>query len=152
MNFFKRIWQSFMRGPVWVILFGLVFFGIGAGLTYRQFMIRQDAFEVPGEVIRLNESCDDEGCTYSPVVRFTTQDGRQVTYNSTFSSSPPAYDIGEQVTMFYQPDDPQRATIKGEGGVFRFIFAGVGGVIIVVGLAFFASNIKNSYLEENIPH
>jgi len=62
-----------MRGPVWVILFGLVFFGIGAGLTYRQFMIRQDALEVTGEVYKLNQSCDDDGCTYSPIVRFTTQ-------------------------------------------------------------------------------
>ena len=148
MNFFKRIWQSFMRGPVWVILFGLVFFGIGAGLTYRQFMIRQDALEVTGEVYKLNQSCDDDGCTYSPIVRFTTQDGKPVTYNSSFSSNPPAYDVGEQVIMYYQPDDPQRATIKGEGRVFSFIFAGVGGVVMIVGLAFFASNIKNSYLAE----
>ena len=148
MSFLKRVWKSFMGGPVWVILLGFVFFGIGAGLTYQQWMLRQEALEVPGEVIQLSESCDDEGCTYSPIVRFVTQAGQSITYSSKFSSSPPAYDVGEQVTIFYKPDNPQKATIKGEGGVFRFIFAGVGGGVIIFGMVLFFKNIHNSYLEQ----
>jgi hypothetical protein len=148
MKFINRIWTAFRQGPIFVIAFGLIFFGIGAGMTYQQWLLRQQALEVPGTVISLSESCDDDGCTYRPNVRFTTQSGQTEIYNSSFGSSPPAYKVGETVTIFYRPDNPQKATIKGEGAVLRFVFAGIGGGIIIFGLAFFANNIKNSYLEE----
>jgi hypothetical protein len=81
------------------------------------------------------------------VVRFKTQDGQSVSYESTFSSSPPAYDKGEIVQVFYSPENPEKAVIKGEGRVLRLIFTIVGGLIIIFGFSFFGSNIKNSYLE-----
>ena len=43
----------------------------------------------------------------------------------------------------------QLSNTRGEGAVLRFIFAGIGGGIIVFGLVFFANNIKNSYMEED---
>jgi hypothetical protein len=55
--------------------------------------------------------------------------------------------VGESVQVFYSPENPEKATIKGEGRVFRIIFMTVGGVIIIFGLFMFGSNIKNSYLE-----
>jgi len=148
MELIKRIKQAFLGGPIFVFFFGLVFFGIGAGMTYYQIIFRQDAMQAPGEVIGLSENCDDEGCAYSPVVLFTTQNGTTAYYHSTFSSSPPEYKVGERVTIFYKAENPEKAVISGEGGVFRFIFMGVGGVIIVASLLFFASNLKNSYINE----
>jgi len=133
---------------MFIIFLGLIFFSIGAGLTFQQYLLRQDALQAPGEVIALSESCDDDGCTYRPVVRFTTQNGRVETYNSQFGSSPPAYDVGEMVTIFYQPDNPQKAFIQGEGSVFRIIFSAIGAAIMLFGLAFFAYNLKQSYLAE----
>ena len=139
-----------MHGPIYIILFGLVFYGIGAGLAYRQRSMERQGVQVPGEVVSFVQSCDDDGCTYSPVVRFKTRDGQSVSYESTYSSSPPAYDLGESVQVFYSPENPEKAIIKGEGSVFRIIFMIVGGVIIVFGLSIFGSNIKNSYLEESV--
>ncbi len=66
MNFIKRVYKSFMAGPVYIIAFGLVFYGIGAGLTYKQSNYEREGLQAQGEVISLNESCDDEGCTYAP--------------------------------------------------------------------------------------
>lgn len=148
MDLFKRIKQAFLGGPVFLFFIGLIFFGIGAGLTYHQIIFRQDALQVPGEVISLSESCDDDGCAYSPVVRFTTLKGETAFYHSSFGSYPPEYDISESVSIMYKSDNPDKALIAGEGGVLRFIFMGVGGVIILAGLIFFASNLKNSYLAE----
>jgi hypothetical protein len=51
MKFINRIWTAFRQGPIFVIAFGLIFFGIGAGMTYQQWMLRQQALEVPGTVI-----------------------------------------------------------------------------------------------------
>jgi len=39
-----------MSGPIYVILFGLIFFGIGGGLTYRQYTFEQQAIPVQGKV------------------------------------------------------------------------------------------------------
>jgi len=135
-----------LRGPIYVILFGLIFFGIGAGLSYRQIIFRRTAVEVPGEVTGHAPSCDDEGCTYMSVVNFETLEGQSVSYTSTFSSSPPSHKVGEAVMVFYAPDNPQDALIRGEGIVFRIIFTIIGGVIILFGLVFFASNLKSSFL------
>ena len=148
MTFVKRIIQSFLRGPIFVILFGMVFFGIGGGLTYRQMVIQQNSIQVLGEVVAYSPSCDDEGCTYHSVVSYQTREGTPITYMSTFSSSPPAHEIGETVTVFYSPEDPEDALIKGEGIVFRIVFMVVGGVVILAGFIFFSSNIRHTLLSE----
>jgi hypothetical protein len=145
MSFIKRIYKAFMHGPIYIILFGMVFYGIGAGLTYRQRSIERQGIEVPGEVVSFVQSCDNDGCTYAPVVRFQTQDGRSVSYESTFSSSPPAYDKGEIVQIFYSPENPEKAVIKGEGRVLRLIFTIVGSVIIIFGLGTFGTNVRDSF-------
>lgn len=137
-----------MGGPVFLFFIGFIFFGIGAGLTYHQLIFRQDALQVPGIVISLSENCDDDGCAYSPVVRFMTLEGETAFYHSSFGSYPPQYDVGETVAIFYKSANPEKAIIAGEGSILRFIFMGVGGVIILAGLIFFAANLKNSYLIE----
>ena len=146
MSFIERIYKSFMDGLIYVILFGLVFYGIGAGLTYRQQSMERQGIEVQGEVVSFVQSCDDDGCTYTPVVRFQTKNGQSVSYESTYSSSPPAYDVGESVQVFYSPENSEKAAIKGEGRVLRIIFTIVGGLIIVFGLSVFGTNVRNSYL------
>jgi len=138
-----------MHGPIYVIIFGMIFFGIGGGLTYRQFVFKQQAAQVQGEVTGYTMgNCDEDGCSYKPVVSFEIQDGKSISYTSTYSSSPPAYDVGEAVTVFYSPENPENAIIDGEGKVFRIIFMSVGGVIIFFGLIFFTANIRHSFLTE----
>ena len=137
-----------MRGPVYLIIFGLIFFGIGGGLAYRQIAFERQGAQVQGEVIGLSQNCDDEGCSYSPVVRFNTQNEQTITFESTYSSSPPAYDVGEAVTVIHSYENPEKAIIKGGGLVFQIIFMIVGGVIILFGLLFFFFNVRDSFLTE----
>jgi len=131
-------------GPIYIILFGLVFFGIGAGLTYKQRTFERQGAQAQGEVTGLQTNCDNDGCTYTPVVRFTTHAGESISFASSYSSNPPAYDIGESVIVIYSLEDPDKAVIKGQGQLFRIIFMIVGGAVIIFGLAIFSSNIKNS--------
>ena len=74
-----------------------------------------------------------------------SRDGRTVTFESNNSSSPPAYDIGEKVTVIYPTDKPEKAIIKGEGVAFRIIFTSIGAIIILFGLVMFGKNLKDSY-------
>jgi hypothetical protein len=148
MNLLKQAYKSFMRGPVYIIMFGLVFFGIGSGLTYRQIKFKSQGIQIQGEVISLSPNCDSDGCSYTPIVHFKTRNGKAITFASAFSSSPPAYDEGETVTVIYSLDDPKEAIIKGEGQVFRLVFMSVGGIIIAIGVYIWGSDLGNNFLKE----
>jgi hypothetical protein len=132
-----------MLGPLAFMLFGLAFFAIGSGLTLRQRTLESQGIEAPGSVVSLQENCDSDGCTYSPEVQFITATGQRVEFVSTYSSSPPAYDVGENVTVVYPVDSPADAIIKGDGQFLHIIFMLIGGGIAVIGSFILASSFRN---------
>lgn len=148
MKTIKRIFQSFLRGPIYILFLGLIFFAIGGGLMIQQVSFKQHAAQAQGVVTELSMNCDDEGCSYSPIVRFFTRDGNAHFYTSSYASNPPAYDTGESVTILYSPENPRKAMILGEGRGLQVVFMGIGGVVILFGFIFFSSNLKNSFLSE----
>jgi hypothetical protein len=96
----------------------------------------------PGKVVELREvrDTDDGSITYKPVVTFTSPGGTSVTFESSFSSRPPAYSVGETVDVLFAPDDPSDARINGFGSlwfgplilsILGAVFAAVGGGIIL---------------------
>ena len=148
MNFIKRIFKSFVRGPIYITLFGSIFFGIGAGLAYKQWTLEHQGIHTQGEVLGFSTSCDDEGCSYAPVVRITTQNGQEISVQTTYYSNPPAYDTGQIVQVIYPSENPEKAVVEDQGQAFRIIFMLVGGVVIALGLFVFAVNIKSSYMQD----
>jgi len=52
------------------------------------------------------------GRGYHPVIKFTTQDKRQVTFVSSIGSSPPRFKKGHKVRVIYDPRRPSRARIN----------------------------------------
>jgi len=56
---------------------------------------------------------DDNSQTYCPIVQFSTETGQQVTYHSSTCNSPPAHQVGDQVEIYYDPEDPEKGQIKG---------------------------------------
>jgi hypothetical protein len=148
MKIIKQVFSSLLNGPIYLIIFGLIFFGIGAGLTYRQSVLESAGEQAQGEVIGLSTNCDSDGCSYAPVVRFNTRDEKTITFESTYSSSPPAYEVGERVTVVYRLDSPEKAEIKGAGMTFRLIFMGVGGLIAAVGLGMFSTSVVRIFIKE----
>ena len=70
-----------------------------------------------GTVVKLEEdigSSDAEGRSgppaYSPVVEFTTADGRKVVFTGSIGSSLPP-EVGSALPVRYRPDDPDQAEI-----------------------------------------
>lgn len=143
MSILNQISRSLLKGPLYLILFGFIFFGIGAGMSLNQKLIERYGVKAPGEVINLANRCDNEGCTYSPVVRFELQNGKMISFESSFSSNPPAYDVGEKVTVIYPQDTPEKAEIKGGGKVLRIVFTIMGGVVISSGVVMFYRNMRD---------
>lgn len=66
---------------------------------------------VPGIVVALNEARDgmDTQSVSFPRVRFRTDSGREVTFESGMARGGKAWAIGDTVPVRYQRDDPQVA-------------------------------------------
>ncbi|MBZ4033667.1 DUF3592 domain-containing protein [Flavobacterium sp. 17A] len=101
-------------------IFNYVFAIIGAGLMAGAIYLYVDkqaflekAETVQGTVVEMIPKRSKESTTYSPVVSFKTKTGQTITYTSSTSSNPPSYNVGESVTIFYDPADPNDAEING---------------------------------------
>lgn len=81
---------------------------------------------------------------YRPKVRFQMADGRVIDYQSKISSSLDNYSIGQNVTVYYNPQSPQEAHIGTiSHGVFPYlIFGFVGGLFALVGAFFVAMSFS----------
>lgn len=121
-----------------ILLFmGILFAGIAAYFLYQDYALQKNGVQVEGTVISLAMSQDDDGFTsYAPVVRFTSQGGREFTFTGTVYSNPPAYQTGQKVTVLYPIDQPGEAKVKGEGNLLMTIFGILGSLEILLGLFF----------------
>jgi hypothetical protein len=95
--------------------------------------------EATGSVIEMVRVRDREtgDVSFAPLVRFQTRDGKTVEFQSTFRSNPPAYSTGQNVTVLYDPAEPNAAAVSGLFSIWGFsiILALVGIVFLVVGIA-----------------
>jgi len=139
----KAIFNKKLVGPLIFMLIGLLFFSIGSGLTVRQRTLEQEGVEAQGAVVDLQENYDSDGSTYTPVVRFRTRDGQAIEFVSSYSSSPPAFDVGESVTVVYPLENPTKAIIKGEGQLLHIVFMLLGGLVAAIGFYLIYSTIRD---------
>lgn len=138
----KNIFNKQLTGPFFFLLFGLLFFTIGSGMTYRQRSLEKQGLEAPGVVVGLDESYDSDGSTYAPIVQFKTSSGQSVEFTTSYYSSPPSFKVGQPVVVVYSPESPEKAVIKGDGQILHIIFMLVGGVIVVIGAYLIYSTLR----------
>ena len=131
-----------LTGPAIFMLAGLLFFAIGSGMTMRQRTLEGQGIETPGVVVDLQESYDSDSSTYTPVVQFQTSSGQSIEFVSSYSANPPAYDVGESVTVVYPLDNPADAIIKGDGQMLHIIFMLLGGIVAAVGFYLVISTLR----------
>jgi hypothetical protein len=92
-----------------------------------------------GTVIRMEESRSEGSCcVYSPVVSFEVAD-REYIFDSTNASDPPAYRVGQEVPVRYDPSNPAAAQI--DNAVERWIFPA-----IMIPAMVFGALIFNGYM------
>jgi len=76
---------------------------------------------------------------YFPVVEFVSADGRRHTVHMTEGSSAPSHEVGEEVTVLYNPEHPLEARIKSFGSsALMWILPGITGIL---GLGFLGAVI-----------
>lgn len=107
----NRVWNGC------IMLFANLFFAgfclWGAYAGYISWKLEQEGVTTTGTVVRLEESNSAEGgcCVYSPVIEFTA-DGQTYSFDGDTATDPPAYEVGEEVSVLYHPDEPETAQIN----------------------------------------
>jgi hypothetical protein len=131
----QLVYNAFM-----LLLMNLFFLGF-LGLSYWFFSeslhLARNGTPATGVVVDFSESNSaDSGVTYSPIVEFKV--GRKTyEFDSGISSSPKAYDVGEEVPILYDPENPETAEIK-SWMTSPALFAGVFGIQLI---AFLIANV-----------
>ncbi|HEY2982253.1 MAG TPA: DUF3592 domain-containing protein, partial [Anaerolineales bacterium] len=102
---------------IFVITFGgigLVMLAIAGMLYFREQSFLQRAETATGTVTDFNMSSSSEGgSSYCPVIEFSTRDGQPVRYYGNVCSAPPAFDLGDQVEVLYDPDNLDNVQMSG---------------------------------------
>jgi hypothetical protein len=99
----------------WTIAANLFFAAFclwGVYAAYTGWQLQTKGVTAPGTVVQLSERSDPEGgcCTYVPVVDFEVNN-QIYTFEGDHASYPPAYEVGEQVDVRYDPTNPNTAQI-----------------------------------------
>lgn len=121
---FARATGGGQRGPrlkprqarsvgIGLFIVAAVLLGVGGWLAAGTLEFTRRAASAPGTVIELVTSRGSKGGTlYSPIVRWEPLEGEPRTLRSRTASSPAAFDVGEQVTVLYDPEDPAEARLE----------------------------------------
>ena len=98
----------------------LLIAGISSFFILQKINREQSADGTVTDIIEMRKYVNEEDRVvenyYYPVVRFTPSDGRVREIQLTEGSNPPAHEIGERVTILYEPEHPLDARIKSTGG------------------------------------
>jgi hypothetical protein len=95
----------YLRGGL--LILGLLLTSLG--LWYRAKRTINRTYQTRGVVIHLRKVSFEGWDTFSPVVRFTTHDGRALSFTDPVAKFPPEYEVGEHTHVLYDPKDPHQA-------------------------------------------
>jgi hypothetical protein len=132
----------------WVfLLLGLGLLGGGGVAASKVKAFADRALSAEGTVIELRGSE-----TYRPVVEFTAASGQRRTFAHGVSSSPPAFDVGERVTVLYDPEDPRDARIAGTFSLWflPIVLGGMGAVFALIGGGILAARAAGRRKDEEL--
>jgi hypothetical protein len=119
------------------IFISLIFFAAAGFLLYREVQFLSRAETVMGTVKTFEiPNAPEGGTSYCPLIEYTTQSGETFLFNTLICSNPAAYEPGQQVQVFYDPQDPANRRADSLLGKYPWTLGAVvlGLFIVLVGL------------------
>lgn len=143
---------SSLRFGILVVMASLLLpaaFGVGTYIAYNStaaFM--RNALEAQGVVVRLEERpMQDSGIGFSAIVEFSSASGSKVEFEDNGAvCDPPCHQVGQQVTVLYDPENPANAAISNP--LLNWIWVLVLGFLTLVFLLLALWFIWNSYQKD----
>ncbi len=128
--------RSIKTGFVFITLFGLLFFGVGAFIAVKTWRQVQVSSLASGTVVNLIPVQDSKGgVTYKREVRFSLPGGKVVTGREDMSSKPTS-PVGAQVQVYYRNDSPENIIVNSFVSLYLFplIFCSIGLAPLLIAL------------------
>jgi len=125
------------RGLILAVV-GVTLLGVVLPLQLRTRTLLKHGVKVQGTVVDVEEETSRRSTTYHPVVRFTTADGRTVSFTSGMGFSVRQPRIGSAVPVRYRQDDPEQAEIE---RAYIWMLPAAPSLLVGVGLLVAAVNV-----------
>lgn len=112
----RGFWNRWMRDSIcgWFSLVGVILLVGFTGALIGEINLRMDCTEITdGTVAQMIRVEDEDSVTWKPVFRYDV-DGRIYEQESSVSSSPPRYKVGQAIIIRYDPADPNRYVADGD--------------------------------------
>ena len=127
--------------------FIFLFFTVGAifaGISYSMYRSNTELVEngvkAKGTVIAMHR-VKRRQYPVAPSVRFFTQDGREHVFHSSEGRNPPEYQVGEEITIYYDPKNPDNLHLEGNY-LLVYVFAGMAAVFWLFSIWYVPSAVK----------
>ncbi|WP_080055927.1 DUF3592 domain-containing protein [Spirosoma aerolatum] len=111
-------------------LIGVLLVGIAGYLYYDHQQLVKKGVMTKGVVMSMHRIKPRE-YPVAPSVRYRIQDGRELLFHSSEGRNPPAYSIGQEVTLYYDPAKPERVQLDGDY-LLVYVMAGIGAVFLLL--------------------
>lgn len=122
-------------------IIGVIIFIVALFVIKSELHLVRNGIETTGVVIDQSMSqSSNERSVYHPIIQFTTNDNRKITFRSLEGSNPPRFHLGENISVIYLQNDPQRATINNFLGLY-----GAGTILGIFGLVFASTGLIPLY-------
>lgn len=120
---------------------GVIIFIVALFVIKSELKLARNGIETTGIVIEqsISKSSEDRSI-YHPIIQFNTENNRVITFRSPEGGRQSHFNLGEEISIIYLPDDPQRATINNFLGLY-----GAGTILGVMGLAFASTGLIPLY-------
>jgi hypothetical protein len=142
-----------MYGSLFNVLFSLPFILTGGGLMTAalyslmfNLKLTQIGRIATGTVVGFESGTDSDGDTvYYPLIKFWTITEQVIEFKHSFATNSPRLQVGQEVRVIYNPENPQEAKLKSFFSMWLFpIFLGLFGLpFLLAGLAALTGNITS---------
>lgn len=144
----KRGTVPLLVGSIFTLV-GTVFLIVGIAVGASTMSFLDSAERTDGTVIELTErtSTDSDGSSstaWYPTIEFTTPYGETISFVGSTGSNPPAHDVGDEVPVAYDPDNPSDAKLSAFLSLYLLplIFGGIGVVFTPIGIGLLVVGIR----------
>ena len=117
-------------------LLGIALLLAGISLLSKSIEITNNGISVEAQVTNIKTNRIGKKTNYIPEIRFTTPKGETVNVQLEKSTRPPAYSVGDKVSIIYSQDNPKEVLVDSIFNKYGFpiIFIAAGIISLLVGV------------------
>lgn len=122
---------------------GAIMLLIAGTVAVQGIWFRSNAVKVTGTVVEEVLTAYADGNAYCPVISYRTREGKAYEHHSNICAWPPAYEEGQQISVYYDRSDPKTVQLDSFFGnwFFPVLFGFLGIVFSFSGAAMLSEGV-----------